>query len=217
MPRRVTHLVIHHSASRTGSVAEFRRLHRAKGWQDIGYHAVIQPDGKVEMGRPETIDGAGVWGNNRGKLQICLIGQFSRKDANYTGTPTPAQYRALGEWLKSRKAIYGNPKVVGHKEITLPFHGTACPGDIPLNVIRDWYENSTLPFDVYLNGGAANLGKPTASPAEWTIVVNGKLVPAEMVAFEDGRNFLALEYLKGLGWDVQADSASKTVRVTVKP
>ena len=162
--RPITHLVIHHSATPSGDVARFRKEHQARGYSDIGYHEVIGngkglPDGHISRGRPHEQDGAGVYGNNSGKLQVCLIGNFERSDQGYTGKPSPRQMAALGHWLHVNGRRYGMTdyrKVVGHREITLAGHGTACPGsEMPLREIRLWFlanieKSEPEPLDQYL-------------------------------------------------------------------
>jgi N-acetylmuramoyl-L-alanine amidase len=156
MPRVVNQLVIHHTASASGTVESIRKEHmsRKPPFSDIGYHYVIGcgkglPDGHIAEGRPEDLQGSGVMLNNRGKLQVCLIGDFEKGDKFYTGLPTVAQYAALGHWLLVKGKQYANartgafPTVVGHKEVALPQHPTACPGNqFPLNLIRLWYNRA---------------------------------------------------------------------------
>lgn len=147
--RRIDTLVIHHSASASGNVEVFRAEHikrlRAK---NIGYHDVIGngrglPDGHISTGRPHDQVGAGVWGNNARKLHVCLVGNFERPDRGFTGPPSRKQLSALGHWLHTngrRYQIADYRRVVGHKEIALPGHSTACPGtEMPLTFIRRWY------------------------------------------------------------------------------
>lgn len=149
--RAINSLVIHHSACLTGSVDVFRKEHRAAGWNDIGYHGVIgnghgQKDGEFLLGRPESLDGAGVYGNNKGRLHVCLVGNFHKPDVGYTGRPTMSQIKALEDWVCSRSKKYQKRgaavlPLVGHKEITIPGHGTACPGsEFPIEAVRTWYQ-----------------------------------------------------------------------------
>jgi hypothetical protein len=135
-------LVIHHSAGASGNVSVFRNMHKAKGWQDVAYHAVIcngngGADGLTQAGRSESLKGAGVWGNNANRLQVCLVGNFENTK------PTRAQCRSLGEWLHrcGRKYDITQSKAVyGHRELALFGHGTACPGkNLPLSLIREWF------------------------------------------------------------------------------
>lgn len=148
--RKITHLIIHHSASRGGTIAEFRALHMARlGASDIGYHNVIGSgvgieEGVIASGRPHAKAGAGVYDNNTGKLQVCVIGNFERSDSGYTGPPTRKQMFALGHWLYTNGRRYGMTdyrKVQGHKEVAVPGHATACPGsEMPLKQIRQWFQ-----------------------------------------------------------------------------
>lgn len=168
--RTITQLVIHHSASSSGTVEEFRREHKARGWSDIGYHRVIGngrgfEDGAIHEGRKDSVKGSAVYGNNTGKLHVCLVGNFESTDSGYTGPPTASQLSALGHLLQVWELKY-HPKgerghiVVGHKEITIPGHGTACPGDrMPLDEIRQWFNylihgdpSRRVTLDVYLKG-----------------------------------------------------------------
>ena len=83
-----TGLIIHCSASRFGDAAAIRSWHKARGWADIGYHAVIlngyrdggmhfkaKLDGKIEPGRPESKQGAhcAAQGMNRKALGKCRM------------------------------------------------------------------------------------------------------------------------------------------------
>lgn len=74
-PRRIT---IHCSATPNGvpvPIARIRADHVARrGWKDVGYHAVIQPDGVIETGRLLTEQGAHVSGANDGNVGVCMIG-----------------------------------------------------------------------------------------------------------------------------------------------
>lgn len=69
-------MIFHHSLSPDVSAAEIRRWHIARGWKDIGYHAVIHPDGRIEDGRDIDEIGAHAYGRNRDSIGVCLIGNF---------------------------------------------------------------------------------------------------------------------------------------------
>jgi len=124
-------IVIHHSATATGSAAIFDREHRNKGWDELGYHFVIgngtgSADGQIEVGSRWTRQ---KWGahaktpdnrfNDYG-IGICLVGNFE------IGQPTPAQLQSLNRLLLYLMQTYRIPpaRVLGHGE-TKP---TDCPG-----------------------------------------------------------------------------------------
>jgi hypothetical protein len=130
-PRAWRWIVIHHSATNFGSAQKFDRDHRAQGWDELGYHFVIDngkggPDGRVEIGPRWTKQKHGAHAktaddryNNFG-IGICLVGNFDN------GPPTPKQMQALAELIAFLQFQYGIPpgNVIGHRDTK----ATACPG-----------------------------------------------------------------------------------------
>lgn len=128
------YIVMHHSATESGNAAEFDTLHREKGWDELGYHFVIDngrggPDGRVEVGSRWTKQkhGAhtgGTPGNeyNEYGIGICLVGNFMRH------RPTRAQLKAvteLTEYLAERYDL-GQDDIIAHKDA--PNQHTECCG-----------------------------------------------------------------------------------------
>ena len=128
------HIVIHHSATPRGSAGSFDRMHRARGWDELGYHFVIDngdggPDGRIEVGRRWRVQkwGAHCGGtpdneyNNLG-IGICLVGDFTRR------RPSARQLASLQRLVNYLAAAYGIPpdRVVGHRDA--PNAATSCPG-----------------------------------------------------------------------------------------
>lgn len=126
--KRIGRIVVHHSATRTGSAAFFRVLHRGLNrWNDIGYHFVIgngtlTGDGTVEKGRALPFTGAHAKGGNTDSVGICLVGNFNETD------PTPEQMQSLGNLLHKLMDRYG----IGREGITVHRNvkgsSTECPG-----------------------------------------------------------------------------------------
>ena len=59
--KEVLWLVVHCTATKPNvqvTVDDLDRMHAARGWARCGYHWVIQPDGTIQAGRPETMAGA---------------------------------------------------------------------------------------------------------------------------------------------------------------
>ena len=138
------YVVIHHSASESGSVEAIHEGHRQRRdssgspWLGIGYHFVIgngkgMKDGAVEatFRWNEQIHGAhsgSVLFNARG-IGICLIGNFEKTP------PTKAQWQSVQELVKVLAVRHGitREKVVGHASVK----ATACPGKhFPLKELR---------------------------------------------------------------------------------
>lgn len=74
--------------------------HLANGWNDIGYHYVIEKDGKTVAGRDEKVIGAHTVGMNDKSIGICLSGNF---DATL---PTQEQLNAFVALYKALYAKY---------------------------------------------------------------------------------------------------------------
>ena len=129
------YIVVHHSATDRGNAASFDRSHRLeRGWDELGYHFVIDngdggPDGRIEVGSRWTKQkwGAHTGGtpgneyNNHG-IGICLVGDFSNH------MPSRAQIASLERLVRhlARKYNIDPSNVIGHREA--PNSSTSCPG-----------------------------------------------------------------------------------------
>jgi len=145
VPRRfTTGIAIHCSASDYGDVELFRKWHIRRGWDDIGYHAVVlngrrtpravydfETDGAVELGRPLDIQGAHVKGQNDRLLGLCFV--------SHAGELTLRQMRSgailVGEWLKAYDLRLED--VCGHYQFD---PGKTCPGF----AVEDFREMASL-------------------------------------------------------------------------
>jgi N-acetylmuramoyl-L-alanine amidase len=125
------YIVIHHSATESGSAAAFDKEHRqVRHWDGLGYDFVINngnggPDGLVEVGYRwrDQKPGAHAGPNsprNRDGIGICLVGDFTKT------RPTAAQMRALSRLCNFLSSYCGIPRE------NFLLHGdvrqTACPG-----------------------------------------------------------------------------------------
>jgi hypothetical protein len=79
--RGIRWIVVHHSASDRGAtVSEIERWHRQRGWDDIGYHWLVDADGIIWQGRAEHLIGAHARGVNNESIGICCIGNFELEE-----------------------------------------------------------------------------------------------------------------------------------------
>lgn len=140
-PRPWTSIVIHHSDSAYGSLADINRWHRDIGWDGCGYDFVIGDGSRTPDGLVETSDrwryqmvgahtklsdaearrlGVGVNYYNEHGIGICLVGQFDH------GRPSEKQMAALARLVSFLMETYGIPesRVYGHGHLK----ATQCPG-----------------------------------------------------------------------------------------
>ncbi|MBS4026146.1 MAG: N-acetylmuramoyl-L-alanine amidase [Clostridia bacterium] len=119
-----THLVIHHTGAEEKDTDQIRRYHLSKGWQDVGYHFVIERDGKVAAGRKLSTTGAHCQadGMNRKAVGIALIGNFEKNH------PSFHQIKSLLELMKKlTKELKILPKnILLHNQVQGA--NTLCPG-----------------------------------------------------------------------------------------
>ncbi len=145
MARKIDTIIIHCSATEYGNVSLFRKWHKSFGWDDIGYHYVInnsyptkiswsskkpiyKKDGNLQIGRDIDVVGAHTKGYNSGSIGICLVG-----DRTFTGR----QFLNLKELVKTLTSVYKIKHIKGHYEYdTAKVQGKTCP-----NIDMDWLRN----------------------------------------------------------------------------
>lgn len=111
--REIRDIVIHCSASANGDARVTRDVidgwHRAKGWRGIGYHYVIEADGRLAVGRPESEIGAHVAGSNARSIGVCMVGtdRFSFE-----------QWDELAVLVRELVERYPGARVLGHRDFS---------------------------------------------------------------------------------------------------
>lgn len=122
---KIDSIIIHCSATKAGQdlkVKDIDRMHRARGFNQVGYHYVIDLDGTIEEGRPLEMEGAhcntrGFSGMsyNKHSVGICYIGGL---DANGkpADTRTQAQNVALRNLVTKLSKEYQIVEILGHRD-----------------------------------------------------------------------------------------------------
>ncbi|SDE89837.1 N-acetylmuramoyl-L-alanine amidase [Limimaricola pyoseonensis] len=133
--RRVTTIVIHYSATpieKSYTATDIDAMHRARGFNEIGYHYFIRRDGTVETGRdlshPGRFEvGAHSQGENASSIGVCYEGGV-RASAPNTGfdSRTPEQIEAMIALIRELLKRFPGAVVRGHRE--MPAAATQCPG-----------------------------------------------------------------------------------------
>ena len=102
MTRDITKMIVHCSDSIDGDAKTFRQWHKARGWNDIGYHFVIRRDGEIEMGRMPSVQGAHTKGHNPDSIGVCLVGKQDFNEVQFISLRR--LYSELGIWFSGLTA-----------------------------------------------------------------------------------------------------------------
>jgi N-acetylmuramoyl-L-alanine amidase len=124
--RNIKEIIVHCAATPEGkdfTVADIKKWHLARGFNDIGYHYVIYRDGSVHKGRSEDVVGAHCTGHNTNSIGVCYIGGVATDGKTPKDTRTAEQKSALLGVLKQLKSKYPNATIHGHRD----FAAKACP------------------------------------------------------------------------------------------
>jgi N-acetylmuramoyl-L-alanine amidase len=124
--RNIKEIIVHCAATPEGkdfTVADIKKWHLARGFNDIGYHYVIYRDGSVHKGRNEDVVGAHCTGHNTNSIGVCYIGGVATDGKTPKDTRTAEQKSALLGVLKQLKSKYPNATIHGHRD----FAAKACP------------------------------------------------------------------------------------------
>jgi len=141
VPTTVTHLIVHHTAG-PNDLTDWAAYMRAvwdyhvngRGWDDIGYNWLIDPNGVIYQGRGDNIRGAHFCGNNTGTMGVAMMGNFTAQ------APSIAALTALESLLAWKScdreldpltsALHASSgrnlrHISGHRDGC----ATSCPGD----------------------------------------------------------------------------------------
>ena len=130
------HIVLHHSATQTGSKQAFDRIHKKKMPNGFAYHFLIgngngTGDGVIEIGDRwlKQLPGGHLRSeknkpdNNLDSIGVVLVGDFTKT------LPTEKQLSSLKGLVKYLSKTYAisAKNIYGHRE--MPNQKTVCPGD----------------------------------------------------------------------------------------
>ena len=124
--RSISEIIVHCTATREGqtvTVADIDAMHKARGFNGVGYHYVVYLDGSVHEGRDVDQIGAHCTGHNKNSIGIAYVGGVERDGKTPKDTRTPEQKAALRDLVAEMKALYPNATLHGHRE----FANKACP------------------------------------------------------------------------------------------
>ncbi|HHY72425.1 MAG TPA: N-acetylmuramoyl-L-alanine amidase [Bacillus bacterium] len=138
--RKITHIQIHHTWKPRKSdyngettIAGMWRYHKeTRGWQDIGQHFSVAPDGLIWDGRSLELDPAGIAGHNSGGIMFEMIGNFDQGEEKLEGQQLDAIVVAIRALMEKFKLSLSS--IVFHREHS----PKTCPGT---SITKEWLVN----------------------------------------------------------------------------
>jgi hypothetical protein len=126
-------ITLHHTQGRAPATYEAARAEmtfiqqfhqEGRGWIDIGYHFLIDPQGNIFEGRPVGVIGAHVRNKNTGNTGISLMGNHHPPVSNPLTPAAEASFLSLARYLRG---LYAVPRAAfkAHRDL----QATDCPGD----------------------------------------------------------------------------------------
>lgn len=124
--RKIERIIVHCSATPEGANIKtdtIRRWHvKGNKWKDIGYHYVVELDGKVGKGREEKTTGAHTKGKNSTSIGVCYVGGLDQ-EKRPKDTLRGVQLGSMEQLLMDLLTRYPDATLHGHNE----FASKACP------------------------------------------------------------------------------------------
>jgi N-acetylmuramoyl-L-alanine amidase len=119
--RRIDFIVLHTTATPLTTTVESIKSHwrNVLGWKTVGYHFIIEANGKVHELQPLDKPTNGVKGYNANSIHIATIGGHKVDDR------TPKQKTELYFLIKVLQQKFPNAKLLGHRDF--PNVAKSCP------------------------------------------------------------------------------------------
>lgn len=141
--RPINKIILHCTAtfqSQKVTMQDLRRWHIAeKGWENIGYHFVIDQQGNVHKGRELNRPGAHCKGFNKTSIGICYIGGLEDGTAIPKDTRTPEQRAALLVLVKDLMRKFGLR--IEHVHCHNEFSTKKCPCFTRSEFVQEYYRS----------------------------------------------------------------------------
>lgn len=123
--RYIDEIIVHCTATFRGQdvdVQVIRDWHVGQGWNDIGYHFVIEENGSIVAGRPIELIGAHCAGRNKASIGVVYVGGLG-SDGKPKDTRTMEQKESMKRLIVWLVWKFGISRVAGHRD----YSNKACP------------------------------------------------------------------------------------------
>jgi hypothetical protein len=144
---QIDEVIIHCADTPNGSdeynIDDIRRWHKERGFKDVGYHRIINPNGTVDVGRDNIRVGAHCRGHNIHSMGVCLIGRDKFTLAQWTALRC-LLISLVGQFVfPALRTPNYSTAIKGHNEYN-PIK--ACPGFD----VQDWVRGNFEPLEGHI-------------------------------------------------------------------
>lgn len=157
--RSKTELIVWHCSatppSRDIGAADINIMHKARGWNGIGYHVVIKRDGVVQLGEDMSSWGAHAKDYNSISVAVALVGGVSESGKSENNF-TVAQWASAKSVFEFLTLLYPDARHYGHRDFSCDKNGDGkllrweFVKDCPCYSVKQWIENGLMPVaDLY--------------------------------------------------------------------
>lgn len=177
--RRNTDYVAWHCSATPPSMdigsSQIQVMHKARGFDDIGYALVIRRNGRVETGEDLKKTAAHVRGFNSVSVGVCMIGGVD-SDGKAENNFTDEQWKSAKHVFEFLTLLYPDAQHMGHRDFSPDSNHDGRVSrvefmkDCPCFSVMQWIENNLEPVqDLY---------------APWELDMDVE-VPEEEITFEE--------------------------------
>lgn len=218
-----THIVIHHSAGQTSS-SDYAAVVRAywdfhvnsRGWSDIGYNWLVDPNGVLYEGRGDRIRGAHSPCMNAVATGICFIGDYESFQPSEAGLKTLNDFIAWDTTDKEIDIMTNSyvsglgimDHLTGHKDGKINFpssncSSTLCPGNNLHSRINTIKSNVAM-YSCYISN--ANTPK---TPTSFSVIRKGiTSVEIKIKSVADASNYAVYKSTDNINYQKIEESSS---------
>ena len=127
-------VVIHHSGnSGMKKPSLIEELHLIDhNWDDVGYHYLVHPEGRIYEGRSIVYKGSHVRGKNTGKIGILMMGDYDEQWWDDDDSLTAKHLSTLRSLIITLKVHFPLVTLGGHKDFLA---GYSCPGNLMMDAL----------------------------------------------------------------------------------
>lgn len=143
--REIKYIVIHCTATHQNATIAGIKNHWRNylGWQNPGYHYIIEPNGNIEPLIQESSIANGVLGYNAHAVHLSYIGGID-SNSKPLDNRTDKQREAMKNLVKELHRKYPDAEILGHRDFWYQYHSPAARKACPSFDVKTWLDEENI-------------------------------------------------------------------------